>query len=470
MATPIDPSSVAFLLAESRSTPMHVGGLHLYKKPEGAGRDYAQQMYEQFRSVDELASLFTRHPSRGLTTAGQWVWRQDENFDLDHHVRHSALPKPGRIRELLDLVSRLHGTRLAYERPLWESHVIEGLKDGRVALYTKMHHANVDGVSAMRLLQKVLDADPDRRDMPPPWAKRPPRARLNKAQSTAENSLQNVPISALRQALSMSADAAGMPAALVKTLRRGARNETSAVNFYAPRTILNRQITGARRFAAEDFSIPRMRAIGKATGATINDVVLAMSGGALRTYLLEQDALPDASLVAMCPVSLHARSSGDVDKDGGNAVGAVMVRLGTDVADPAVRLQQIHTNMRDGKQALSEMTPLQILAMSAVGMAPTLINPMLRGQGLFRPPFNVIISNVPGPRTRQYFNGAELTGMYPLSIPFHGQGMNITCASYGDQMGFGLTGCRRTVPHLQRILTHLESELRALERAAGVSG
>jgi len=464
VVTPIDPSSVAFLLAETRSTPMHVGGLHLYKKPEGAGRDFARQLYEQFRSVEDLAPLFTRHPSRGLTTAGQWVWKQDEEVDLDHHVRHSALPAPGRVRELLDLCSRLHGTRMAYERPLWESHVIEGLKDGRVGLYTKIHHANVDGVSAMRLLQKVLDPDPDRRGMPPPWAKRPKRQK-----SEVERSLQEVPISALRQALDITAEAAGLPGAFVKTLRKGARNETAAVSFHAPRTILNRQITGARRFAAQDFEIPRLRAIGKATGATLNDVVLAMCGGALRTYLLELDALPPTSLVSMCPVSLHARSAGgDADKDGGNAVGAVMVKLGTDIDDAGVRLKQIHLSMRDGKQALGEMTPLQILAMSAVGMAPLMLNPMLHGQGLLRPPFNVIISNVPGPRSRMYFNGAELVGMYPLSIPFHGQALNITCASYGDQLAFGLTACRRTVPHVQRLLTHLDSELRALERAAGV--
>ena len=468
MVTPIDPSSSAFLLAESRSTPMHVGGLHLYKKPQGAGKDFALQMYEQFRSVEEVAPLFTRHPSRGITTAGQWVWKEDELFDIDHHVRHSALPQPGRVRELLDLCSRLHGTRLAYERPLWEAHVIEGLKDGRVGLYTKMHHANVDGVSAMRLLQKVLDSDPDRRDMPPPWAKRPARARVQKAQTEAERSIAGLPVDALRQALGIAADAAGMPNALINTLRRGARNETAAVSFAAPRTILNRQITGARRFAAQDFEIPRLRAVGKATGATINDVVLAMCGGALRTYLIELDALPSTTLISMCPVSLHAKNS-DPDKDGGNAVGAVMVKLGTDIEDAGVRLRQIQTNMRDGKQAMSEMTPLQILAASAIGLSPVLLNPVLKGSPVLRPPFNVIISNVPGPRTTQYFNGAELVGMYPLSIPFHGQALNITCASYGESMAFGLTACRRTVPHVQRLLAHLDSELRALEKAAGVS-
>jgi diacylglycerol O-acyltransferase len=145
-----------------------------------------------------------------------------------------------------------------------------------------------------------------------------------------------------------------------------------------------------------------------------------------------------------------------------------MVQLSTHLADPADRLEAIHRSMLAGKEALSSMTPTQILAMSAVGMAPSILTPMLRMQGIVRPPFNVIISNVPGPRTTQYFNGAELMGFYPLSIPINGMALNITCTSYDGLMCFGLTGCRRTVPHLQRMLTHLDDELRALERAAGI--
>ena len=119
---------------------------------------------------EEMSPLFLKRPTRGITTAGQWVWTEDDNFDLEYHFRHSALPKPGRIRELLDLCSRLHSTRLARERPLWEAHLIEGLRDGRVALYTKLHHSLVDGISAMRLMQSVMTTDPDKRDMPPMWA------------------------------------------------------------------------------------------------------------------------------------------------------------------------------------------------------------------------------------------------------------------------------------------------------------
>lgn len=212
----------------------------------------------------------------------------------------------------------------------------------------------------------------------------------------------------------------------------------------------------------------RMRAIGKATGTTINDVVLAMCSGAMRTYLLELDALPEASLVSMVPVGLNARQAGSASAEGGNAVGSVMVRLGTDLRDPLERLRTVHESMRDGKQALSVMTPMQILAMSAIGQVPAILPSLLRVPGLTRPPYNLIISNVPGPRTTHYFNGAQLLGNYPLSIPIDGMALNITCTSYDGQMAFGLTGCRRTVPRLQRILTHLDSELKGLELAAGV--
>ena len=193
-----------------------------------------------------------------------------------------------------------------------------------------------------------------------------------------------------------------------------------------------------------------------------------MCAGALRTYMIDHDALPDAPLVAMVPVGLNAKQSQVASADGGNAVGSVMVQLATDLADPAARLVAIHRSMRDGKQALSSMTPTQILAMSAIGMAPSILTPMLRMQGIVRPPYNVIISNVPGPRTTHYWNGAQLTGTYPLSIPINGMALNITCTSYDGKMAFGLTGCRRTVPHLQRLLTYLDDELAALEKAAGL--
>src|SRR5262249_8145821 len=163
-------------------------------------------------------------------------------------------------------------------------------------------------------------------------------------------------------------------------------------------TILNQNITGSRRFAAQDWPIDRLRAIGRATGTTLNDVVLAMCSGAMRTYLLDLDALPDSTLVSMVPVGLKAKQSHVASAEGGNAVGGVMVKLGPDLVAPAARLDAIHKSMLDGKRALSSMTPAQILAMSAVGQAPAILTPLLRMQGVIRPPYNLIISNVPGPR------------------------------------------------------------------------
>lgn len=328
MAQLIDPTAAGFLLTENRSMPMHVGGLQLFEKPEGAGRDYARQMYEAMRDVHEIAPLFIKRPYRSLSTAGQLVWVEDEQFDIEHHVRHSALPRPGRVRELLELAGRLHSTRLAWERPLWEAHVIEGLRDGRVALYTKTHHALVDGVSAMRLLQGVLSTDPDKRDMPAPWDARTRRKR--EEAPVDASGIGDIPASAVRSALGIASEAAGMPSALVKTLNKSVRNQTSPVSLYAPRTIFNHNITGSRRFAAQDWPVERLRAIGKATGTTINDVVLAMCSGAVRAYLQELDALPEAPLVAMVPIGLNAKSSGTASTDGGNSIGSVMCQLGTD--------------------------------------------------------------------------------------------------------------------------------------------
>ena len=463
---PLDPTASAFLLAENRQQPMHVGGLQLFRPPEDAGPDYVRDMFATSLAPEDIAPLFLKRPHRSLGTAGQWVWVEDDQFDCDYHVRHSALPAPGRIRELLDLSGRLHGTRLARERPLWETHVIEGLQDGRIAVYTKIHHALVDGVSSMRLLQSVLSTDPDQRDMPPPWG----RQQVESVRPALDNdtSLFELPVSAFRSAFALTAEAAGLPAALLRTLTRSVRNDTSALSLYAPRTIINKPITGSRRFAAQSWEIERMKSVGAATGTTVNDVVLAMCSGAMRRYLLELGALPDAPLVAMVPVGLKAKEAHVASAAGGNAVGAVMVKLGTHLEEPTDRLLSIHRSMQSGKDALASMTPVQIMAMSAIGMAPAVVPAMLRLQGINRPAFNLIISNVPGPSDPHYFNGAQLDGMWPLSIPIHGMALNITCTSYNGEMGFGLTGCRRTVPHLQRLLVHLDDELAALEKAAGV--
>ena len=449
--------------------PMHVGGLQLFKKPEGAGRNYVREMYDEMRQVEEIAPLYLKRPHRSIRTAGQWVWEDDEQFDIEHHVRHSALPKPGRIRELLepDLAAAQHPPR--------PGAAAVGVPHHRGAARRPRGDVPQDPPRPRR--RRLRDAVARQR------AEHGPRraghaghvgqaAEAGEAVEDARTRWSSTcPTCRSRRCDRRSASPPrrpACPAALVKTLSKGLRNETSSLSLYAPRTILNQNITGSRRIAAQDWPIDRLRAIGKATGATLNDVVLAMCSGAMRTYLLELDALPDTSLVAMVPVGLKAKQSQIASAEGGNAVGAVMVQLATDLLDPADRLARVHRSMVDGKRALSSMTPVQIMAMSALGQTPAILGPILRMQGIVRPPYNLIISNVPGPRTTHYWNGAQLLGTYPLSIPINGMALNITCTSYDGKMAFGLTGCRRTVPHLQRLLTHLDDEVKALENAVGV--
>jgi diacylglycerol O-acyltransferase len=458
MLLPMPPTSSMFLLAETREHPMHVGGLQLFQPPDGADALDVRAMFDEAMTSPQVAPLFRKRARRSVTSLGQWGWEPDQAFDLEHHVRRSALPQPGRVLELLALCSRLHSTLLDRHRPLWELHLIEGLADGRYATYFKVHHAMVDGVSALRLLSRMLSVDPDERDMPAPWAL---RTRPMQAAGTGTSALA-LPKAVLHGA----ADLAAVVPAAVRMLDRGFATDDGAVPLTAPRSVLNVPITGARRFAAQSWPIERIRRIGKASDTTVNDVVLAMCAGALRGYLLALGALPAEPLIAMVPVSLHTSDSGE---DGGNAVGAVLCNLATDLADPADRLRTVHVSMRRGKQSLEGLSQLQVLALSAVTMSPIALGFLLRNQGRARPPFNLIISNVPGPRQPMYWNGARLDGLYPLSVPIDGQALNITCTSYSDELAFGLTGCRRSVPHLQQLLTHLDDELLALERATGVA-
>jgi diacylglycerol O-acyltransferase len=456
MLLPMSPTDSMFLLAETRDYPMHVGGLQLFQPPDGLDALDVRSLFDDAIARQDVSTFYTKRARRGITSLGQWGWEQDQSFDLEHHVRRSALPQPGRVLELLALCSRLHSTLLDRQRPLWEIHLIEGLRDGRYALYTKVHHAMLDGVSALRMLSRVLSDDPDQRDMPPPWAPRPTRGKSAGAEQP--NPLQTV--------LDIAGETAGLVPALMRTVSRGITQQGGSLSLSAPKSMFNVPITGARRFAAQSWPMERVRRVAKATDATVNDVVLAMCSGALRAYMLSLDALPDMPLIAMVPVSLHGEDA--EHKDGGNAVGVVMCNLGTHLADPAARLEAVHASMVEGKQSLKGMSQLQILMMSAVGVSPLLILPALRLNGVVRPPFNLVISNVPGPRAPMYWNGARLDGLYPLSIPLDGQALNITCTSYSDEIAFGLTGCRRSVPHLQRLLGDLEDELLALEETTGV--
>jgi WS/DGAT/MGAT family acyltransferase len=445
-----------FLLVETREHPMHVGGLQLFRKPEDAGDNYLRDLRRSMLDSDNMRSVFRRRPSRPVNTLGHVAWSTDAELELDYHFRHSALPQPGRIRELLELTSRWHSTLLDRHRPLWETHLIEGLQDGRFAVYTKVHHALMDGVSALRHLQGTLSDDPNDLDCPPPWGTRHTENKHN----------GKAPPSFLETAGKTFGQVAGIAPAAAKVAREAFREHTLTLPMQAPKTMLNVPIGGARRFAAQSWSLDRVKAIATAAGVSRNDVVLAMCSGALRDYLIEQSALPDAPLIAMVPVSLRRKA--DAGEAAGNNIGALLCNLGTDLTDPALRLAAVHTSMRNGKKLFSELTPLQTLLLSGINVAQLGVSPVPGIVNNTRPPFNLVISNVPGPRKQMYWNGATLDGIYPASVLLDGQALNITLTSNGDNLDFGITGCRRSVPHLQRILTHLDTALAELEGATGV--
>ncbi|MQA26767.1 MAG: wax ester/triacylglycerol synthase family O-acyltransferase [Micromonosporaceae bacterium] len=466
-------TDAVFLIGESREHPLHVGALQLYELPAGAGPDHVGELHRELLAQPDVAPLFRRCPGWPVSSLGQWAWADDDQLDLEYHVRLSALPTPGRVRELLELTSRLHGSLLDRHRPLWEFHVVEGLEGNRFATYTKVHHALLDGVSALRLLQRSLSADPDERGMPAPWAPRPGAsdpADTVHYEARAVSDIATLPLRGLAAAVRAVGGAVGELVSLAPALARSVNDmlgeQAAMLPFRAPKSMLNVPITGARRFAAQGWPLERIRAVGRAGDATLNDVVLAMCAGALRQYLLELGALPEQPLVAAVPVSLRRGRAGR-DSAGGNAVGLILCTLATHLADPVARLIEISGSMRRGKQFYAGMSQSQITALSAIPIVSLALTPIPGMLRIAPPPFNLIISNVPGPPRPLYFNGARMQGVYPVSVPYEGQALNITVTSYAGSLEFGLVGCRRSVPHLQRMLGHLETALADLEKATG---
>lgn len=453
----MSPIDAAFLLIETRTQPMHVGGLQVFKLPVGAKQGWLTDLYEEVIASSDVDRLFRQRPHRSVATGGVYTWALDADVDLEHHVRHSALARPGRVRELLALTSRLHGTPLDRHRPLWEVHLIEGLEKRRFAVYTKVHHSLVDGVSALRLLERTLSEDPDDRETRLPWATRPRQRRPD----CAGGGLAALPQNLLHNARELLELGPG----LARIAGRSLTDDKTQRTGIAPRTILNVPITGSRRYAAQGWPMERIRAVARAADATVNDVVLAMCGGALREYLRSLGALPEAPLVAMTPVSMRGS---DASESSGNAVGAIRCDLATNVTDPIERLATIQASIGMGKAALARSTQLQATALSAMVMGPLVASSVNGLRSIAPPPFNIIISNVPGPTKPLYLRGAELQGLYPLSIPFNGQALNITVTSYNGSLDFGLTGCRKSVPHLQRLLGYLDNALNEMVAAFGL--
>lgn len=458
-----------FLLAENRETPMHVGGVNLYTLPEGADeQEFLHGLADNLRDLDQFLPPFGDRLKTGLLgLAGPAYWEPDPALDIDYHIRHSALPKPGRYRELFNLVSRLHGTLLDRSRPLWEIHLIEGLQNRQFAMYSKTHHAAVDGARAVHVARSMLSSDPGARLPDSPlslaaWERY--RARLG---SRHPGDISDEAIRNVAEILKARIDTgAHMYSALKRyTLAWAGRGGSLALPFrQVPRSSFSSSVDGARRFVAQSWPFARIRAVGKAFDGTFNDAVLAMCAGALRIYLIKHAELPAQSLKALVPVSL--RQQGDIDSS--NAVAGISADLATDIKDPAKRFAAIQASVRAGKAFYNDMSPAEIQLMTMVMQAPSMLLVPL-GLASRLPAVNTTISNVPGIQEPMYWNGARLDGSYPASIVMDGMALNITLLTYDQNVDFGITACRRSVPQVQRLIDYLEQSLVELEDAAGLS-
>lgn len=445
---PLHPIDFIFLSLEKRQQPMHVGVLFLFKIPEQAPASFIQDLVADIRNNKTIpVPPFNNHLT-GL------FWDEDQEFDIDHHFRHIALPQPGRIRELLVYVSQEHSALIDRAKPMWSCHIIEGIEDNRFAMYFKIHHSVVDGIAGMRLVQKSFSTDPDAQHIIPPWCV--------ENISSKQKPLKGAKLSRIKKimgGIKSQIDATPKVAeelfhALTK--ERG-KNPDYISSFQAPPSILNQRVSSSRRFAAQSFELSRLKRIGKALGVTLNDVVLAICSGALREYLQSQDALPKKPLIAMVPASIR-----DDDSDVSNRITMILANLGTHKDNPLDRLSIIQRSMQNAKQRFKRMTPLQILNYSALVYGPAGFN-ILTGALPNRQSFNIVISNVPGPKDALYWNGARLEAIYPASIVLDGQALNITMTSYLDKLEVGLTGCRNALPKMQNLLTFLEEEIQRFE-------
>jgi diacylglycerol O-acyltransferase / wax synthase len=464
----------SFLALETTTTTGHVGGVSLLDltgipKPLTLAR-LTDVLAERIPLVPVLRRKLLNVPL-GLD---QPYWVDDPDFDIEYHVREVALPRPGSDAQLNEQVSRLHARPLDRSRPLWEIYLITGLAKRRAAVYTKIHHAAIDGASGTELLTVLLDLAPGGRELPvlvPYRPEPPPALPVLAAKAVARlawRPVQTVQLTnQLIRVLPTMAPVMGTLVGGMLGLNRGDGEVIPTTLGRAPATPFNKPITPHRRFAFRSVDLDTVKTVKNAFGVSVNDVVMAMCAGALRRWLAEHEALPSQPLIAMIPVSIRdPASKGSL----GNKVSAMLAMLPTHVAEPDLRLELVHaaTKIAKAQQAaipqglvdhISNFAPPALTARAArVVFATGLLHRL--------PAFNVTISNVPGPNVPVYMCGARMIAHYPVSVVTDGQGLNITLVGYLGQLHFGLVSCRELVPDIDVLAGYLTDELALLLTAA----
>jgi diacylglycerol O-acyltransferase / wax synthase len=473
-----------FLAVESARTYGHVGGLAVYDPSTAPGGrldvpDLCRLVAERLHLLPPFRWRLVEVPL-GLDHP---YWIEDPDFDLDFHVRESAVPPPGDDHRLAETVARIFARPLDRRRPLWELYLIHGLPEGRAAMLTKIHHAVVDGVSGNEILAVLLDPSPEGREIPPADGPQRPDRLPTEIEMLGRGvlGLPLQPLRALRSAptalpnLTLLPGANALPG--VPTLGRGVTRVRrrlgveprdpqilESTSARPPRTFFNGPISGHRRFSFGQLSLDTVKAIKNSAGVTVNDVVVSICAGALREWLLERDALPDKPLVALVPVSVRSEQERGAF---GNRVAAMIVPIATDEADPKRRLARTHELLRGAKER-HRATPANLLTDATSFIPPALASLAARTTmqvlGRTRPPVNVVISNVPGPRNPLFLAGAKLEANYPVSVVIDGVGLNITVMSYLDHLDFGIVADRDQVDDTWTLLDRLRDALGELEK------
>ena len=457
----------SFLHLETPEMPMHVATFSLFELAKDYKGDYYEDVKALLAKRMHLAPIFHRKLAPMPFELADPVWIEDDDIDLDYHVRSLTLRKPGTMQQLEALVARLHSSLLDRSRPLWEAYVIDGLKSGHVAYYWKAHHSGIDGKAGVELAKVFYDTTLEVLEVPPPR-----RARSSEPyQLGVSELLQAAATNAAAQYAKLGKllpEAAKAMGAVGKLLaeRKPAADGPRLDLGLAPRSLFNVSITNQRSYATLSHSLDELKAVGKRAGGTVNTVVMAMCASALRKLLADRNQLPAQPLIAMVPVSLRSADDNAMN----NQVSAIRVDLATDIADPAARFKAIHTSSEDAKGVVRVLKPVLSADVPITG-APWLISSMasLYGRsGLAErlpPTGNVCISNVPGMPNPLYMAGARMLHYFPVSIPAHGMAVNITAQSYAGKMGWGITACRRALSQEEayELVENLHRGLREIE-------
>ena len=456
----------SFLYFETKTMLLHVCGL-LVLDQSTMDEEYSfAGMRETLRQRVGGNPNFRRKLHNPVFNLDHPVWIDDDEFDIEHHVRRATIPAPGGRDELAAVCGDIAAQPLDRDRPLWEMWVLEGLADGSIAVMTKMHHATVDGVSGANLVSELCSLEPGAEPIAAALPRPPAPARPSDARIFVDGALRLA-----RRPVKFARLLPGTIGVLPTWIDRARSGRAMPAPFTAPRTSFNGTITGHRTVAFTRMDLADVKEIKNAFGCTVNDVVLTMCSGALRKYLEDRNELPDSSLVAMVPVSVHGKTTAP----GTNKVSGMFAALASDVADPVERLATIaEQNLvaKDHHKTLSASLLqdwAQFAAPNTFAMAVRVYSRLRLAE---RHPVihNLVISNVPGPPMPIYFMGARITGFYPFGPIFHGAGLNVTVISNDGHLDVGLIACRELVPDVWDLADDLPVALAELLSAARRSG